>query len=147
MSKWLGINKLSLNIGKTKYILFHTLNKDVTKCIPNLVVNGKVIERVKDFNFLGIVFNQNMSWKSHLDKLGNKLAKTAGVLNRIKRIVPLHIMRTLYHRMAQSYINYGIVAWGFENSRINKVQKKIIRIALVLNIMPILNQYLRLLTF
>ena len=72
VSKWLSINKLSLNIGKTKYILFHTMNKDLTNCIPDLVVNGNKIERVKDFNFLGIMFNQNMSWKTHLDKLGNK---------------------------------------------------------------------------
>ena len=127
INKWLAINKLSLNIGKTKYMLFHAMNKDLTNCIPDLVVNGNVINRVRDFNFLGIIFNENMSWKSHLDHLANKLAKTAGVLNRIKRIVPLRIMRTLYHSMAQSYLNLGIIAWGFDNSRIAKIQKKIIR--------------------
>ena len=74
------------------------------------------------------VFNHNMSWKTHLDKLGNRLSKTAGVLNRIKRLFPLNIMRTLYHSMVQSYLIYGIVAWGFESARISKVQKKIIRI-------------------
>ena len=69
-----------------------------------------------------------MSWKTHLDKLGNKLSKTAGVLNRIKRIVPLNTMRTLYYSMVQSYLNYGVIAWGFECTRILKVQKKLIRI-------------------
>ena len=36
-------------------------------------------------------------------------------------------MRTLYHSMAHSYLNLGILTWGFENSRINKIQKKLIR--------------------
>ena len=128
VSRWLSINKLSINSGKTKYILFHAKNKDLTRCIPTIIVQGNIVKRVQNFNFLGIVFNENMSWKTHLDKLSNKLSRTAGVLNRIKRTVPLHIMRTLYHSMAQSYLNLGILAWGFENLRINKIQKKLIRI-------------------
>ena len=125
---WLAINKLSLNVSKTKYMIFHALNKDLTRCIPTLVINGNIIERVRNFNFLGILFNENMSWKNHLNKLANKLAKISGVLNRVKRILPVNIMRTLYHSMVHSHMNYGILAWGFESSRIIKIQKKIIRI-------------------
>ena len=88
VSRWLSINKLSINVSKTKYILFHAKNKDLTHCIPTIILQGNIIKRVKDFNFLGIIFNENMSWKPHLDKLVTKLAKTSGVLNRIKRIVP-----------------------------------------------------------
>ena len=143
VSRWLSINKLSINTSKTKYILFHAKNKDLTKCIPTIIVQGNVVERAKDFNFLGVMFNENMSWKTHLDQLANKLAKRAGVLNRIKRIVPLRIMRTLYHSMAQSYLNFGILAWGFENSRINKIQKKLSEMWSVQNIMRTLILYLR----
>ena len=125
---WLAINKLSLNVSKTKYMLFHALNKDLTQCIPNLIINGNIIERVSNFNFLGISFNENMSWKTHLNKLSNKLAKISGVLNRMKNILPTNIMRTLYHSMVHSHMNYGILAWGFECSRIVKIQKKLIRI-------------------
>ena len=125
---WLAINKLSLNVSKTKYMLFHALNKDLTQCIPNLMINGNIIERVSNFNFLGISFNENMSWKTHLNKLSNKLSKISGVLNRMKNILPTNIMRTLYHSMVHSHMNYGILAWGFECSRIVKIQKKLIRI-------------------
>ena len=91
-------------------MIFHALNKDLTQCIPNLKINGNIIERVSNFNFLGILFNENMSWKSHLNKLSNKLSKISGVLNRMKNILPVDIMRTLYHSMVHSHMTYGILA-------------------------------------
>ena len=108
-------------------MIFHTLNKDLTHCIPQLTINGNIIERVNNFNFLGILFNEHMSWKNHLDRISNKLSQISGVLNRVKNILPAHIMRTLYFSMAHSHLNYGILAWGFECSRISRIQKKIIR--------------------
>ncbi len=39
------------------------------------------IERVSDFNFLGLTINEHLNWNSHIDKLANKISKTMGVLN------------------------------------------------------------------
>ena len=79
---WLAGNKLSLNIRKTKYVVFHTLNKRIEGVIPDLEINGIPLDKVKDFNFLGLQLNENMSWKPNIDSLSNKLAKCTGVLNR-----------------------------------------------------------------
>ena len=51
--EWLGANKLSLNIAKTKYMVFHTSKKNII--YPNLKVNNNTIERVTEFNFLGVI--------------------------------------------------------------------------------------------
>ena len=69
-----------------------------------------------------------MSWKSHIDFLSNKLAKCAGVLNKLKRFLPIHILKTLYFSMAQSRMVYGILTWGFDYYRIEKLQKRLVRI-------------------
>ena len=68
---WLAVNKLSSNVKKTKYVIFHAINKIV---VPDLEINGIPLERVKSFNFLGILLNENMSWKPQIDLLSNKLA-------------------------------------------------------------------------
>ena len=47
--EWLGANKLSLNIAKTKYMVFHTSKRNVI--CPNLKVNNSNIERVIHFTF------------------------------------------------------------------------------------------------
>ena len=51
--EWLIANKLSLKTTKTKYMVFHTNQRNVT--YPNLVINNNIIERVSHFNILGIM--------------------------------------------------------------------------------------------
>ena len=48
-------------------------------------------------------------------------------MNRLKRILPREILHTLYCSVVQSHLNFGILAWGFKYSRLQKIQKKIIR--------------------
>ena len=96
--------------------------------IPDLKINEIPLERVKNFNFLGLQLNENMSWKPHIDLLSNKLAKCAGVLNKLKRVLPVYILRTLYFSMVQSRMIYCILTWGFDYYRIEKLQKRFVRI-------------------
>ena len=53
ISEWLLSNKLSLNIKKTKYMVFHINQRRVL--YPNLYLNMMKLERVTQFNFIGIV--------------------------------------------------------------------------------------------
>ena len=114
---WLAVNKLSLNVSKTKYVIFHTINKRFQGVIPDLEINEIPLEIVKK-NFLGLQLNENMSWKPHIDLLSNKLAKCAGVLNKLNCFLPAHILRTLYFSMVQSRMMYCILTWGFDYYRI-----------------------------
>ena len=59
INQWLGANKLSLNVSKTKFMVFHTHNRSVS--YHDLQINGNKIERVTEFNFLGLVLQSNLS--------------------------------------------------------------------------------------
>ena len=50
---WMSSNKLSLNIKKTKYMIFHTKQRHVIYLSLN--INNVKIERVTEFNFLGLI--------------------------------------------------------------------------------------------
>ena len=125
---WLAVNRLSLNIKKTKYIIFHAINKSTDGLFSELRIDGINIERVTTFNFLGIHFNEHMLWKTHIDTIASKLAKLSGVLNKLKHYLPEYVLRTLYCSMVQSRLTYGILAWGFYYYRLEKIQNRIIRI-------------------
>ena len=71
LTKWLGANKLALNISKTKYMIFHTSNRKIT--YPNLKINNVNIERVTQFNFLGVMFNTHMDWSRHINYISMKI--------------------------------------------------------------------------
>ena len=48
-------NRLSLNVGKTKYVSFHTAQRSVN--YPDLIINNFIIDGVADFiTFLVLLF-------------------------------------------------------------------------------------------
>ena len=63
--EWLGANKSSLNIAKTKYMVFHTSKKNVIYLYIKLKVNNHNIERVTESNFLGVILLSHMTGQTH----------------------------------------------------------------------------------
>ena len=126
INDWLKCNKLSLNITKCKYMIFHMPQKRINQLQLN--IENTAIDRVKDFNFLGLTINEHLNWKSHIDKLSNKISKTMGVLNKLKHFVPINARIMIYNSLVLSHLNYCILAWGYRCERITKLQKRIVRI-------------------
>ena len=122
ISEWLKINKLSLNIKKNKFMVFHTPQKKISK--PNIIIDNIALECVEKFNCLGVILHQNTIWKSHIDSISSKIGKSIGVLNRLKHCLPTSIKVLIYNSLILSRINYGILLWGYQSERIFKLQKK-----------------------
>ena len=84
--EWLASNKLSLNARKTKFMVFHTVQRKIR--YPILTINNTVIERVKQFNFLGIILHYTLKWQKHIDHVSKKVSKADGVMYRLKHVYP-----------------------------------------------------------
>ena len=126
---WLNANKLSLNIKKTKYMIFRYPQRRANS-IPslNIYIKGNEVERVRTFDFLGVTINETLTWKDHINKTCTKISKVIGIMARCKKFLPSSVLLKIYNSLILSRINYGILCWGFENKRIYKLQKKAIRI-------------------
>ena len=105
---------------------FHMPKKQIQHL--TLKIDGINIEKVEEFNFLGLTMDTNLKWKKHTDKISNKCSKITGVLNRLKLLFPQEIKCLLYNSLIVPHINYCITAWGFHRNRITIIQKKAIRI-------------------
>ena len=125
VNTWLKLNKLSLNAQKTKLMLFHRKQKHVNDV--NIKIDNTMIEHVQTFNFLGIMLNETLSWKSHIDMVSNKISKVIGILYRLKHVFPEYVLFTLYNSLIVSYINYGLLLWGVDCHKLQSLQKKAIR--------------------
>jgi hypothetical protein len=66
ISKWFKLNKLSLNIKKTNYILFSSKRKTLTDRRINIAIDGINILEVTKIKFLGVVINQTLTWNDHI---------------------------------------------------------------------------------
>ena len=138
VSMWLKKNKLSLNLDKTKLMIFHRQQKRVKEL--NITINGTIIERVQSFNFLGITISESMSWANHLLFIKKKISKVIGILYRLKNTFPSEVLKTLYKSIVLSYINYGLLLWGVEVKNLEVIQKRAIRLITGSNISHILNR-------
>ncbi len=82
------------------------------------------IDRVKQFNFLGLTINENLTWTDHINKIANKISQNLGILNKLKFILPIKVKTIMYNSLILSHITFGILAWGYKCDRITKLQKK-----------------------
>ena len=66
MNEWLEIKKLSLNVTKSKFMVFHMPKKFKT---PVPKINNIIITKVEDFNFLGLNLDTQLNWKKHFENI------------------------------------------------------------------------------
>ena len=129
--KWFCLNKLSLNINKTNYILFHNYNKTIPLDRAPVVINNSNIEEVSHVKFLGIFFDKHLNWKTHLTHKCSQIIKVVAILARLKNTLPTAILKNIYTSLILPHLNYGVTAWGNaknrEMERLIILQKKAVR--------------------
>ena len=70
VNKWLKLNKLAVNVDKTKSMLFHE-RRPVTPI--QFSKNNRIIDVVQYFNYLSIMLDADMSWKTHVAMVRNNV--------------------------------------------------------------------------
>ena len=127
INEWFSANKLSLNVGKTKFSLFHKSGKkcNIPSHLPTSKINNHDIERVNTMKFLGVLLDDNLSWKEHIKYLEIKIAKDIGLMYRAKPFLDKESLLALYYSYIHSYLNYANLAWA---NKLRSQQKHAIRI-------------------
>lgn len=119
---WCRENYLILNESKTSVVHFCDVRSRVQ--IQNISIPVS-----SNMEFLGMVIDQHMDWKEHVEKVCSKLKRNCFALIQLKKCLNRESLVNAYYAMIYSIISYGIVVWGqsVEVSRVFVLQKKIIR--------------------
>ena len=133
---WFQVNKLSLNLSKTHYVLFRPKNLMLDSDIDEhceLKFGNETIEYKEYVKFLGMFLDKFLDWSKHYTHLRTKLAKSIYIMNAAKHQLPTDCLKKLYYSMYYSHLTYGIALWGHSmaTTNVNKItlsQKKIIRV-------------------
>ena len=99
----LCVNKPSLNIAQTNYILFGRYNQKQNVAI---IINNMIIQRDKATKFLGVLFEQSLNWKNYINMVTFKLSKVAPVIYSVSHCVDHSSMRTLYCSLFVHHLVY-----------------------------------------
>lgn len=116
INDWMVANKLLLNATKTKAIVFKTPQRRIPASQETLLLNENPIEIVKNTKFLGVILDENLSWKSHMEQLKTKLNRNFILCSKIRRFCTTQSYLNLYNNLISSNIDYCISSWCFDNS-------------------------------
>ena len=111
LSDWFNSNSLTLNVEKTKYILFRSKQKSVNTS-GKIELDKKTIPQVKSIKFLGIVLDEYLDCNLQVKHILSKIAAGNYSLSMAKNILPIESKLLLYFSHVQSHLVYAISAWG-----------------------------------
>ena len=78
----------------------------------NVTLDNTILERVKFTKFLGVLIDECLTWKNHIDCVSKTISRNIGVMNKLKHSIPYRILHTLYCTLILPYLSYGILIWG-----------------------------------
>jgi len=126
MSKWFAINRLSLNVFKTNFILFCNSRKRYDKCEIKIMLNGIVLEQVKCAKFFGVYIHvdEYLSWDDHIQEVACKVSRNVEILRKLKFTLRQTCLLLLYSSLVLPYLHYCSIIWGCSSP--NKLKSLIV---------------------
>ena len=79
--------------------------------MPSLRLNGNITERENSLKFLGVILDEHLTWKTHIQLIENKVSKNVGVLYKTIKLINSKCLRIISFFFIHSYINYANIAW------------------------------------
>ena len=119
---WFALNKLSLNISKTNYIVFGKVDKDE---LINVSIDEFILTRVCSTQFLSVQIDDGLNWKEHIKLVTSKLIKVSGIICMIKRVLNYDIYIILF--IISSIYKLLFRNMGKHLQNVKVIQKKVIR--------------------
>ena len=70
--------------------------RDLEKVKLNIKLDGVSLNRVSSTKFLGVIIDENLTWKNHIDAISKIISRNSGMLTKLKHFVPENILYSLY---------------------------------------------------
>ena len=132
VSTWLKANKLSINVKKTKLMIFRPRQKTLP-VTRQIVLQNNVLEQVDNTKFLGVYIDQRLDWETHVNFIAAKISKSVGLLCKAKYYLPSKSLLTLYYALIYPYLTYYNLIWAstyvtnLQRIYLLRIQKRAVR--------------------
>jgi len=81
----------------------------------NMFCSQQTISQVDSVKYLRILMDSKLTWTSHLENLGKKVASGANVLFKIQPFADVHLLRIFHFSLVYSHLIHGILNWATTN--------------------------------
>jgi hypothetical protein len=130
LSTWLGLNKLKLNIQKTKYMVI-TFKQNVPVNLFKVNIDGNELELVEDMKYLGVIIDNKLKFGKNVQQIEKKIGKKINFIRRLGNKLNKHSKMTLYNAIIIPHFDYCssilFLANEGEFNSLQKLQNRIMR--------------------
>jgi hypothetical protein len=113
INNWFLANRLTANLAKaSKYMLTPGKSRQTYPSDFVIKMGDTTLERVKSIKYLGVMFDEQFKWDTHVSYLTSKLSCSVGVLSKLRYYTNTQTLLQVYNSLVGSYLNYALIAWG-----------------------------------
>ena len=119
---WCALNKLTINVTKTKHMLFKPNDSIYGDYTPSIEMNGECLENVMHYNYLGVVIDSRLEFDMFLKEKYNKVNLCVYQLGQMRKYITARIASIVYKQTVLPLYDYAdfLVESG-PNHRINRL--------------------------
>ena len=81
IANWLKANKLTLNVDKSKLLCFD-LSPACKNNVFDVYINGEPLEFNSEAKYLGVIIDNKLTWRQHIENIKNKINNRLGILKK-----------------------------------------------------------------
>ena len=108
---WLSANKLSLNIIKSNFVIFHPSQKKKNFNIC-LSIKSKSLKEENYVQYLGVMLDSRLNWKVHVTHIMKKIKRNIGLISKLRYYVNINTLVGLYYALIYPFLTYSLIVWG-----------------------------------
>jgi hypothetical protein len=112
IARWFESNQLTLNIKKTKFMIFGTTYALKNFSDISLMYGNSTVERVNKFKYLGVILDPHLSWCEHVEYISSTISKRIGVIRRVKFYLPPKTLNMLANALVFPHFDYCSAVWS-----------------------------------
>lgn len=125
VSKYLKINKMKLNMNKTKAMIISNINKKVDKANVKIKIDNEQIELVNEIKYLKIFIDEKLNFNKNTDYICKKASAKEGMLKRlISRKTGIEERICTYKTIVAPHFEYcASINFLCNDNQMNRMQK------------------------
>jgi hypothetical protein len=108
---WSESNNMTLNAKKTKEMLVYMGKKQLS--LNKIIIGQNEVDNVRQFKLLGLIINDRLDWKDHIDHITKKAGKRLYFLTLLHRAgIQSGDIVEVYTATVRSILEYACEIWG-----------------------------------
>ena len=109
LNDWFQDNLITLNLEKTYFIQF--INKSICNSDKQIKIDNNHITTVNEIKFLGLIIDNKLSWKGHINHIILKLSSACYCIRAVKPYVAQNTLKIICYSHFHSIMTYALLFW------------------------------------